>query len=106
MNKKVITVLCTIIALGLGAFWLVNCPERMFLVLFIESLVCFAGGFLLDHWILMDEIADYKKSIQSLFEENVELKDKLTQATQINDTVAQLPKKRKARKKRVVEEQE
>ena len=108
MNRNVITVLCTIIAIGLGAFWLVNCPEQASLILFIESLVCFAGGFLLDRWIMMEEVNDCKRSIQSLFEENTILKEKLEKATenyQVDDVVAQLPKKRKARKKKAVEEE-
>ena len=100
MNKKVITALCAVLLFGLGGFFLSRFPSQAALIMFIEYLVGFGGGFFLAKFIKDEEITDYKKSIQTLFEENQTLKETIEKlkSHEIEDTVAKLPKKRSSRK--------
>lgn len=100
MNKKVITVLCAAILLGLGGFLLSRFPSQAAFITFVEFLIGFGGGFFLAKFIKDDEISDYQKSVQTLFEENQNLKETVEkyENREVEDTVAKLPKKRKPRK--------
>lgn len=99
MNKKVVIVICAVLAFFLGAIWMDSSPVIAPLVAFLEVLIGFATGYLFCKEGLMVEINKSVETIQSLLDLNKKL-------SQENSSLKEVPKSapKKTRTKKQVEE--
>ena len=96
MSKKVVIVICAVIAFFLGAIWIDYVPSIAPLVAFLEVAIGFTGGYFFGKDSLAPQVRGCQDTIQKLMEANL----KLSQENNLLKTEAEKEvKKRKSKKK-------
>lgn len=95
MSKKVVIIICALVAFFLGAIWVDYVPVIAPLVAFLELGIGFAAGFLVCKDAANDEFIKYKEEVKSLKQAYEAIKAERNEIKEIEKAIVTVKKTRK-----------
>ena len=77
MDKKVVIIICAVLAFFLGAIWVDNCPTFATLVCFLELAIGGIGGFLFKKDVDEKHLDEYVSAINRLTDANLRANEEI-----------------------------
>lgn len=103
MNKKVVIVICAVLAFFLGAIWMDSSPVIAPLVAFLEVVIGFTAGYLFCKDSANKEFMLYRQEMASLRQAHLAIQEEINKereaiAKELKEIPKGSPKKTKAKK--------
>ena len=95
MSKKVVIIICALVAFFLGAIWIDYVPVVAPLVAFLELMIGLAAGFLVCKDIANDEFLKYKEEMKSLKQAYEAVKAERNEIKEVEKAIVTVKKTRK-----------